>query len=66
VNGGTEGDHTAGQRFGTVKARYPRNSQTQIHQIYRKILTQPPHKMEEKLFQNVGRVAGGRPHQKIK
>jgi len=31
----------AGQIFGIVNARYLRNSQTQIHQIYRKFLTQP-------------------------
>jgi len=41
VNGGTEGDHTAGYIFGTVNAQYLRNSQTQIHQIHRKFLPQP-------------------------
>jgi len=38
VNGGTGGDHTAGQSFGTVNALCLRNGLTQIHQIYRKLL----------------------------
>jgi len=41
VNGGTKGDHTAGQSFSTINARNLCNSQTQIPQINKKFLKQP-------------------------
>jgi len=63
VNVETEGDHTAGQIFGTVIALYLRNSQTQIYQMYIKFLAQPSAHNGRKLFQNIERMAGGRTHQ---
>jgi len=62
---GTGGDNTTRQTFGTVNARYLRNGTSQIHRSYKKLLTHittQNRRMEEKLFQNLEGVAGGRPH----
>jgi len=50
VNGGTRGDHTAGQSFGTVNALYLRNGLTQIHQIYRKFFAHSSAQNKGKIF----------------
>jgi len=47
---GTRGDYTALQIVGTVNARYFRNGQTQIHQIYRKFIAHTPAQNGQKKF----------------